>query len=132
MCKFCECIVNTNKEVLWNVRNRSAEDNSCEIIVDDNCSECGGCKEYFKLYSYGKYEENTFINIEHYKKVGEVIIDSFSEGLHINYCPYCGKQLSKDIKDFDDMYPHIIEVYNLDGTPYDYEMDKFVEEVLDK
>lgn len=131
MCKFCESIIDTTKDIYLTSRSRSAKDNSCEIIANDDCNNCNdGCHEYFRLSGY-ESNGNTLIDIEYYKNVGEVIIAPFSESLHINYCPYCGKQISKDIKDFNDFYEHIVDVRYKNGEVYDYDMEKYVQEIID-
>lgn len=123
MCKFCESITNRKLDVTLSSRSRLAVDNTCEFIGED-CSKCkDGCNEYFKI---GGFESNgnTYINVDFYKEVGNIIIAPFSESIHINYCPYCGRKLSTEIKDFDDLHNHIIDVYNKDGSLYDWESVK--------
>lgn len=129
MCKFCESIMNKDKTMVWESRNRYADDNFCEKVLDDSCDNCSECTEKFILRSYN-YEGNTMLVNEFEKTNGDIKIHLSSESLHINFCPYCGKQISKDIKDFNNIHEHIISIFNLDGSIYDYEMDKFIEEVM--
>lgn len=131
MCKFCESIVDNTKDILLTSRSRLLEDNTCEIIAEDNCDNCDdGCYEYFKLNGY-KSRGNIYINIDYYKNIRKVIIAPCSESLHINYCPYCGKQISKDIKDFNNIPEHIVDIRYKNGDVYDYDMEKSVQEVMD-
>ncbi len=126
MCKFCECLIDNTKDILLSSRSRLSIDNTCEIIADDDCSNCkDGCNEYFKLGG-SVSNDNVSIQVCFHKEVKDIIIAPFSELLHINYCPFCGEQISKDIKDFNDLYNHIIDVYNKDGSSYDWEMNEFL------
>lgn len=131
MCKFCESIINKSRNIEWFQRSRYADDNFCEKVLKDNCSNCKECTETFELDGWMS-EGNMFLINKYERTNGDIKIHSSSESLHINYCPYCGKQVSKDIIDFDDMYQNVIEVYNLDGSTYDYEMDKFIESLNNK
>lgn len=130
MCKFCESIIDKSRNIEWCQRSVSADDKFCRLF-DDNCENCEECTDTFALYGW-MCNDNMSIAIEHKRTKEDVKIHSFSEGLHINYCPYCGKQVSKDIIDFDNIPQNKVEVYNLDGSTYDYEMDKFIESLNNK
>lgn len=114
MCEFCESITNKNKEILWQVRSTYADDNVCNYVNGEDCNRCKGCKMYFKL-SGTNYNENTYVGVTYMQQImsendTKVIINPFSEGIQFNYCPFCGKQISENIKDFKDYYNCNIEI----------------------
>lgn len=116
MCKFCESLLDETKEIIWSVRSTYADDNICEFVNDEDCSNCSDCKMYFNLDGY-EYKGNTSVNVTYNQTVTtkdkkQVIIRPFSEGIQFNYCPICGKQMSKTVKDFDDYYSHQIDIYD--------------------
>ena len=109
MCTFCENITNKEKQITWNVRSIMADDNICEFVNDKQCSVCGGCRMYFTIYGYNFEDDSVKVGIDYNQylkspKGEEVIIRPFSETVQFNYCPFCGKQISKTIKDFDKNY----------------------------
>lgn len=113
MCGFCDNLTDNSKEILWSVRSRYADDNTCEEIAKDSCSNCNGCKEYFKLIGYN-INNNTHMSVEYFKKVANITIRPFSEGIRLNYCPFCMKQLSEEIRSFEDQYPNQISLEDVE------------------
>lgn len=113
MCDFCEALNKSNK-IIWNVRSHMADDNVCEYINDLDCSQCKNCNESFSLSAH-QYEDNTYVGVDYEKIIAdgkgeEVKIMPFSETIQFNYCPICGKQISKTIKDWDEYYSHQIYI----------------------
>lgn len=117
MCAFCETLMQEShkqNEIKWSVRSTFADDNveealSCEYKKDwlENFSA-------FKIYGY-EYEDDIYVGIDYRKELtekngGRCVISPFSEGVQFNYCPMCGKQISKNIKSFEDYSPHIIYI----------------------
>jgi len=115
MCEFCESLMDKEKEIIWSVRSIMANDNICEFVNENNCESCGGCEMYFTL-SGVKYEDGeVYVDIAYTQKLKskygkEVIIRPFSEGIQWNFCPICGKQISKAIKSWEDYYEHQISI----------------------
>lgn len=110
MCDFCDAIPNSSKKIVWSVRSTFADDNISESLGDDYLEDFS----YFKLYGY-KYEDNTYVGIDYRQELSKsgrdvVIISPFSETIQFNFCPICGKQISKDIKEFKDYSEHYISV----------------------
>ena len=101
MCKFCDNILK-NRYILEQ-RSTYAEDNTCEFVNNSNCDLCEDCNSCFEMFTYG-YDNDIFIQIGYRQKVdsedGSLIIHPFSESIQWNYCPFCGKQISKNIFDF--------------------------------
>ena len=128
MCKFCDALLDENKEINWKVRSTCADDNICEIMTtshldkktkeaiygdkDDpcynpvDCSRCRGCESSFSLSGYKDSKDNVRVGLEFYQKVCDTIVHPFSETIPFNFCPICGKQISKNISKFEDLeYP---------------------------
>ena len=110
MCEFCEGV--NNKDFTWNVRSTMADNNICEYVNGDNCEGCNECNMRFGLVKYIS-NENTYISVDYNQTLSdidgnEVVISPFSEGIRINYCPFCGDSVSRDKKEFEDLY-HIYE-----------------------
>jgi len=115
MCEFCENITNRDKEIIWNVRSTYADDNICEFVNDNNCSVCEGCFMHFKLSGYKSYDEDIYVGVEYNQELTssdgkKVYVRPFSETIQFNYCPICGKQISKNIKEFGKYYSNQISI----------------------
>jgi len=113
MCDFCENITNDNKEISWSVRSTYADDNICDFVNGSSCTACDGCIMSFKLDGY-TIDENTYVGVSYTQEItsssGEkAIIRPFSETAQFNFCPFCGKQISKTINDFSKEYSIEIE-----------------------
>lgn len=109
MCKFCDAFTDRTKDVTWLVRNLSADDNVHEVI--ESVEEL----TYFELYGYKSEEGNTMIGVSFYQEVTDknkkkLVVHPFSETIRFNFCPICGKQLSKNILDPSDYYEHQISI----------------------
>lgn len=114
MCTFCESVKDRSKKIIWQVRSTMADNNICEFVNDTTCSMCDACEMYFNIYGY-EWSDNTYIGIGYNQKImaknkEEVIIRPFSETQQFNYCPFCGKQISKNIIDFDNIYNNHMEI----------------------
>lgn len=108
MCEFCDSITDRNKEITWLVRSTYADDNICDFVNENICSSCNGCNMNFSLDGY-VWDDNVVVGIKYEQKIisstgYEVVVHPFSETIQFNYCPICGKQISKYIKDFKDYY----------------------------
>lgn len=102
MCQFCE----TEYESYYvPARTAYADDNLCEKIRDDNCTDCLGCVEdnyHFTLYSHHYRTDSFSIALGLVRKINDIIIAPTSETLSINYCPWCGRKLhNKDDVEFN-------------------------------
>lgn len=117
MCGFCDNIKNENKEIIWRVRNTSADDNICECINNINCEKCKGCNMHFKLNGYN-YNGDTYVGVEYHQTITyynseDAVINPFSESIQFNYCPFCGEQMSRNISRFDNIAKYSIEVEDI-------------------
>lgn len=113
MCDFCEALSKSNK-IIWNVRSHIADDNICEYVSNSDCSCCGDCNESFSLSAH-QYKDNTYVGVDYEKiitdgKGKEVKIMPFSETIQFNFCPICGEQISKTVKEWDEYYSHQIYI----------------------
>lgn len=114
MCEFCDSLTDNTKKITWQVRSTYADDNICEFVNDENCDVCEGCKMWFKIDGYD-YDGNAFIGITYNQELTstdgkQVIIRPFSESIQFNFCPICGKQISKEVKEFEKYYQHQISI----------------------
>lgn len=110
MCKFCDNLDWREYSVAY--RSEFADDNFCELaspvfyknefgemeVIDTDCGNCNGCQQtdIFRLIAC-----DTRIGFQFRRDANNVHIGQFSEMFHINYCPFCGKQISKDIIPFE-------------------------------
>lgn len=106
MCKLCDNLLEKSKQFILNVRNTLADDNLCEIIREDDCTDCNGC--IINEFQLRFYESNgtIFVSVEYTHKMNtknnqDLIIQPFSEGLPLNFCPNCGEQISEKMRDID-------------------------------
>jgi hypothetical protein len=116
MCRFCDNIIDKTKEIIWNVRSTYADDNICEFVNGNDCGSCDKCEMYFKLDSY-ELNGNINVGMQYNQKITtpdgkDVIIRPFSEMLQFNYCPFCGKQISKDIQNNEADNEYYVEIIN--------------------
>lgn len=110
MCDFCDSLIDNTKSIIWQVRSTYADDNINEFL--DSYEEV--C--LFKLNSH-LYKDNVYVGVEFKQEiltnrddVEKIIISPFSEAIQFNFCPICGMQISKDIKDFGRYYEHQIYI----------------------
>ena len=102
MCEFCK---DYHTNYLIPIRNAYADDNICEKLRDKNCEDCSGCADenfHFTLYHSAW---NDMISLGFHWVINDsndaAVISQTSEGIFINYCPWCGEKLSKEINDFE-------------------------------
>ena len=129
MCKFCEGLFEEEYEIHWNMRSQYADDNLCEKLFNDSCSNCQECNIEYKLR--GRKLEDTghsYIQCDYKFTNGDVIMWNSTEPLNINYCPYCGKQLSDKLIDLDDIGNHIVDIIDNNNESWDYESYKIEKE----
>lgn len=90
MCEFCK---DYDKHIAYRIpiRTTYAADNLCEILRDDNCEDCYGCMN--ENYHFTLYKWTNMISLGLIRKIGDVVCAPTSEGLIINYCPWCGEKL---------------------------------------
>jgi len=115
MCKFCDNITNSKLEFSWLVRNTGADDNICEFVNNNICDDCSGCANMeFGIQGYN-IGGNIHIGISFYQNIlslksENVITNPYSETQQFNFCPFCGKQISKDIISFGEQYKQSIVI----------------------
>lgn len=92
MCKFCDNL--EYKEIKIPNRTTLADDNICEFVVNNQCSKCNsGCADKNNYFSITTWNDNICIN--YYHKVNNLVIAPISARFSINFCPMCGKRISK-------------------------------------
>lgn len=107
MCGFCDALKSDGDKIInLEVRSTMADDNICEFVNDNDCGLCSGCNMKFYMVGYC-IDENIRVQICYNQKImstlnSEVIIYPFTETIQYNFCPMCGEQISKDIKQFKD------------------------------
>lgn len=121
MCKFCEGLFERGHGMEWNMRGEYADSNFCEKVLDNMCDNCDKCFVQYKLNGWKGINDNMYIQCDYKFDNGNIVMWNSTEPLRINYCPYCGKQLSKDIIDCDDIGDHIIDIVDKNGDTWDYE-----------
>jgi len=97
MCKYCDSL--EYKNIIVPIRTSMSDDNICDKVHADkfgnaDCSNCEGCRDenqYFKIASF-----NDNLDISYYHKIGDVVIAPVSCRFSINFCPMCGKRISKE------------------------------------
>ena len=104
-CEFCNNL--KWRHYIVPVRSTSTDDNICEYgspdIVDGyvlghTCHDCGGCAEGNWHFTLRAYENR--IGIDYLHRFKHLVVDTSSEMIDINFCPWCGRQLSEEIKPF--------------------------------
>ena len=129
MCKFCEGLFEKEYEMHWSMRSQYADDNLCEKLLNDSCDNCQECNIEYKLR--GRKLEDTghsYIQCDYKFTNGDVIMWNSTEPLNINYCPYCGKQLSDKLIDLDDIGNHIVDIIDNNNESWYYESYKIEKE----
>lgn len=105
MCTFCG---NNSNAVTFKIpkRTKIGDDNTCEIgsnenfeSDDCNCSSCDGCKEDNEYFSISINENR--IQLGYRQKVNKLSVNAVSEVLEIKFCPWCGKELTKESATFE-------------------------------
>lgn len=109
MCDFCENM-NNEKKILY--RTCYADDNVCSFIrpeYDDSynyinhCENCHGCKDENNEFRIGMKWDN-YLDVSYTriipsnlnKEFNEFNLSAISEGIKINYCPFCGRKLKEN------------------------------------
>lgn len=105
MCKFCDDLKYKNIKIPG--RTTIADDNICEFASPDiieidgekfaygsDCKDCGGCADENRYFSIDTWDDN--ISISYYCKIKDVVIAPVSARFSINFCPICGKRISKE------------------------------------
>jgi len=116
MCEFCDVISNTefkDSTIHWSVRSTMADENLEDILNEKLDYQSFHTTHYgFGMYGYKDDKGNVSVALEYRQELTnyhqEVIISPFSEMVQFNFCPMCGKQISKDIKSFEDNHDFII------------------------
>lgn len=129
MCKFCEGLFDKEYEMEWCMRTSYADDNLCEKIFNDSCEKCNECNISYRLTGRRLKERKTnYINCSYKFTNGDITMWNSTEPLTINYCPYCGKQISENLVDLDDIGNHIVDIIDKNGDSWDYESYKLNKE----
>lgn len=94
MCKFCDNL--EYRDIKIDTRTSLADDNVCEFIVQNDCEQCeNGCSSDNNYFSITMWEDNLHLN--YYHKIRDLIIAPISMRFSINFCPMCGKRISKEL-----------------------------------
>lgn len=107
MCKFCEYTnKKESKEFTWNTRSTYVDDNIYDYLYEIN--DYNHVEEfcYFELIHH-KIDGNTHVGITYHQEIRgkvDIVIAPFSNRIQFNFCPFCGEQISKDIRKFEDNY----------------------------
>lgn len=104
MCKFCDNL--EYKDITIPNRTNMADDNVCEIASPDienidgkeyncgsNCKDCYGCMDENNHFVVSSFDDN--IDISYYHKIKDLTIAPVSARFSINFCPICGRRISK-------------------------------------
>lgn len=108
MCGFCESTpYNSGIDVIWRTRSTMADDNLTETLEEFfDYKSIESHSSYFTIGS-SDIAGNTLFYIDYREENtygGETVtVSPFSELMHFNYCPFCGKQISKEIKSFEEL-----------------------------
>lgn len=111
MCNFCKTLKNGGKIVI-SPRSTYADDNLYEILYENEKTVCSDISDFFidgYMYKGNTYMVLNYINQLDISDDDMLSIMPFSEGLHINYCPYCGEKVSENFLNFDEIstcYPY--------------------------
>jgi hypothetical protein len=99
VCEFCE---NMGTEKKLQFRTTYADDNLCDVIRSDDgyshtCEGCGGCVDKNNEFSISMKWSN-YLDVSYHREMttldgNKLTISPISEGIKINYCPFCGKKL---------------------------------------
>lgn len=121
-CKFCEGLFDEEYKMYWNMRSSCIDDNFCEKVLNNTCENCIECKTNYILS--GRKNNDTghaYIQCDYKFNNGYIVIWNFTEPLNINYCPYCGRRLAKNLVKYEDIGNHISDIENEKGESWDYE-----------
>ena len=128
-CKFCEGLFDKEYKMNWSMRNSYADDNFCEKVLGNTCENCTECSvRYFLTGSISKETGRAWITCDYKFDNGDIMIGNFTEPLYINYCPYCGRQLAKNLVKYEDIGNHITDIEDDNGEDWDYESYKIEKE----
>ena len=92
MCKFCDNL--EYKTITIPPRTTMADDNTCELLMDDDCPKCEGCKDENNYFEITTWEDN--LSLSYFHQIGDLIIYPVSTRFSINFCPMCGKRISTE------------------------------------
>lgn len=117
MCKFCYKIGENKKDITWEVRSCYADQNIDEEYGEYNDNNRTIKKERFKLTPYKLEDGKVKISVDYRMETSDnIVISPFSESIPLSFCPFCGKQLNKDIIKVEDIYSH---QFNIEDEDYD-------------
>ena len=129
-CKFCVGLFDKGYKMHWNMRSNYIDDNFCEKVLNDTCENCQECNVSYILNGWkGKETGYTYIQCDYKFDNGDIVMWNFTEPLNINYCPYCGKQLSDSLIRHEDIGNHITDIEDDKGESWDYENYKIIKEL---
>ena len=114
MCKFCEGLFNDKREVEWYMRSEYADDNFCEKVFNNSCDNCKKCSNQYILKGY-LFDNRAYIVCDYKFTNGDILMWNSTEPLPVNYCPYCGRKLSKSIIDFNNIGGNAINMLDKEG-----------------
>lgn len=66
------------------------------LLIFDDCNGCTKDNLYFSMHTY-----DNRIGFDFTHKIKNLIIESSSEMIDINFCPWCGRKLNDDIASFE-------------------------------
>lgn len=104
MCEFCDNLDYRSYRVMY--RTNSADDNTCvfgspDLDVSDeyDCYGCVGCSRENLHFTLNAWEN--YISVGYLHRIRRLHIEPFSEAIQINFCPWCGKQLTDKLVNFN-------------------------------
>ena len=128
-CKFCEGLFDEEYKMIWNMRSSYVDDNFCEKVLNNTCENCTECNAEYYLQGWKNEQTgHTSISCNYKFSNGNIVIWNSTEPLCINYCPYCGRQLAKNLVKYEDIGNHITDIEDDNGEDWDYESYKIGKE----
>lgn len=122
MCKFCEGIFKEGCKMQWNMRSSYADDNFCDKVMNSECGNCEKCSMEYKPSGFMMPDtKGCYIDCEYKFDNGNIVMWNFTEPLRINYCPFCGKALSDEMVDMNDISSHICDIVDNNEEAWDYD-----------
>lgn len=115
MCRFCKGLFEEDRKLLWGVRSTMGDDNVCEFVNGDTYNPKDECIMDFELGGARGKDMCARLTL-FYKQVIRrhdgvtVSIRPFSEPIQVNYCPFCGDQVSSSVKDPNDYSDYLIDL----------------------
>lgn len=100
MCTFCKALIN-RKKIAWQERGMMVDDNFCGTICNYDCDRCCGCDKRLFTLTPLIINGNVCVSVDYYREAYGTVIYPFSEFMQLSFCPFCGKQISKDVVGFD-------------------------------